>query len=170
MKEQLKQEILKEFDEKFEPIKGERLRKLDNRKFKDIKQFLISTIERCMGNHSSAKASSDMPEKKLVDCCPTCGNVCPNCNLGGGACTCCDCLEERLSEAKPTDAASLIQKMKKGYIDLTEWPEPNIADAIYFGVYNKAIDDVLKAISEERSDESVANPPEAKPTDAKKTD
>lgn len=31
--------------------------------------------------------------KKIVDCCPNCKNVCPNCNLGGGACTCCDCSE-----------------------------------------------------------------------------
>lgn len=31
--------------------------------------------------------------KKTVSCCPICKNVCPNCDLGGGACTCCDCPE-----------------------------------------------------------------------------
>ena len=31
--------------------------------------------------------------KRVVNCCSICGNICPNCNLGGGACTCCDCDE-----------------------------------------------------------------------------
>ena len=37
-------------------------------------------------------ANKSMKKQKLVNCCPICGNVCPNCNLGGGACNCCDCV------------------------------------------------------------------------------
>jgi len=33
-----------------------------------------------------------MKKEKVVICCPICGNVCPNCDLGGGACSCCDCV------------------------------------------------------------------------------
>jgi len=35
--------------------------------------------------------------KREVSCCPFCGNVCPNCHLGGGRCNCCDCEEEEKS-------------------------------------------------------------------------
>lgn len=30
-------------------------------------------------------------DETVVSCCPTCKNVCQECHLGGGACTCCDC-------------------------------------------------------------------------------
>jgi len=39
--------------------------------------------------------------KREVDCCPVCGNVCPNCHLGGGACSCCDCPDEEEKSATP---------------------------------------------------------------------
>jgi len=49
--------------------------------------------------------------EKVVNCCSFCGNVCPNCNLGGGACTCCDCKKcaDKDCEQKAKDGKDFCQ-------------------------------------------------------------
>jgi len=65
-----------------------------------------------------------MKSQKLVDCCPLCGNVCPNCDLGGGACSCCDCVmpeecenfEEFCQRNENIDFFKLLELWNESYL------------------------------------------------------